>query len=83
MSSSTSQNSKDKHNSEIKSQVTLDKSKNKNTEELWTAKIYNIDDLATVYVNGTVIRQCEFSRTCSVELNPHFKKGENLGGIQV
>lgn len=77
-SSSTSQKSKDKHNSEIKSKFTLDNSKTKNTEELWTAKIFNIDDLATVYVNGTVIRQCEFSRTCNVELDPHFKKGENV-----
>ena len=47
-------------------------------QELWTAKVFNVDDTATIYVNGTVIRQCEFSRTCSVELNPHLKLGSNL-----
>jgi len=47
------------------------------TEELWTAKVFNIDDMASIYVNGVVVRGCEFSRTCEVALNPHLKLGRN------
>lgn len=47
-------------------------------QEIWTAKVFNIDDSASISVNGTVVRQCEFSQTCHVDLNPHFKPGINL-----
>lgn len=46
-------------------------------QEIWTAKIFNIDDSARILVNGIVVRQCEFSQTCHVSLNPHFKAGSN------
>ena len=43
----------------------------------WTAKLFNIDDTAAIYVNGKKINQCGFSRSCTVKLSPHFKSGLN------
>jgi hypothetical protein len=43
----------------------------------WTAKVFNIDDSATVYVNGTQITRCGFSDSCTVSLGKHFKPGTN------
>lgn len=43
----------------------------------WTAKVFNIDDSATIYVNGTKISECGFSDTCTVGLGPHFEPGAN------
>jgi hypothetical protein len=43
----------------------------------WVASVFNIDDAAAIYVNGTKINQCGFSRSCTVKLSPHFKSGAN------
>ena len=43
----------------------------------WVATVFNIDDTVDVYVNEKKISQCDFSRTCEIKLNPHFKKGQN------
>jgi hypothetical protein len=43
----------------------------------WTAEVFNIDDRADIHVNGTKVSQCEFSRSCTVKLSPHFKSGKN------
>ena len=46
-------------------------------EKRWTAKVFNIDDTVTVRMNGAVISQCEFSRTCDIELDTHLRSGAN------
>ena len=43
----------------------------------WVASLYNIDDSAAVYVNGTKINQCDFSQSCDVNLTPHLRSGAN------
>ena len=43
----------------------------------WTVKLHNIDDTASVFVNGTKVTTCGFSRSCTVHLNRHFKAGTN------
>jgi hypothetical protein len=43
----------------------------------WIASVFNIDDSVSIYVNGTKIDQCDFSRSCDVKLSPHFKSGTN------
>jgi hypothetical protein len=43
----------------------------------WTVSVFNIDDSAAVYANGKKIHQCEFSRSCTIKLNPHLKSGRN------
>ena len=43
----------------------------------WIATVFNIDDSVAVYVNAQKINQCDFSRTCEINLSPHFKKGQN------
>ena len=46
-------------------------------EDKWIASVFNIDDGAAIYVNGTKINQCGFSRSCKVKLSPHFQSGTN------
>ena len=43
----------------------------------WVASVYNIDDSVSVYVNGTKVNQCDFSRSCEIRLTPHFRLGIN------
>lgn len=43
----------------------------------WTATIYNIDDTAAIYVNGTQVTRCGYSESCTVKLNNHLKAGKN------
>jgi len=43
----------------------------------WVASVFNIDDSVSVYVNNTKINQCDFSRSCDIQLSPHFKSGRN------
>ena len=43
----------------------------------WVASVYNIDDSVSVYVNGTKVNQCDFSRSCEIRLTPHFRLGVN------
>ena len=43
----------------------------------WVASVYNIDDSVSVYVNGTKVNQCDFSRSCEIRLTPHFRPGIN------
>jgi hypothetical protein len=43
----------------------------------WTVSVFNIDDHAAIYANGKKIHQCEFSRSCTIKLNPHLKPGRN------
>ena len=43
----------------------------------WIASVFNIDDTASILVNGNKISECEFSRSCKVKLSPHFKPGTN------
>lgn len=45
--------------------------------DIWTAKVFNIDDTATIYINEIAVRRCEFSSSCTVELTRHFNKGNN------
>jgi hypothetical protein len=47
------------------------------TADEWTVSVFNIDDHAAIYANGKKIHQCEFSRNCTVKLNPHLKSGRN------
>jgi hypothetical protein len=44
----------------------------------WTATIYNIDDTAAIYVNGTQVTRCGYSESCTVNLNAHLKSGKNM-----
>ena len=43
----------------------------------WIVSVFNIDDSVSVYVNGTKINQCDFSRSCEIRLTPHFRLGLN------
>ena len=43
----------------------------------WVVSVYNVDDLAAVYVNGQKVRECGFSRSCQVALAPHLTEGIN------
>jgi hypothetical protein len=43
----------------------------------WVASVYNIDDSVSIYVNGTKVNQCDFSRSCEIRLTPHFRPGIN------
>ena len=43
----------------------------------WVATVFNIDDMVDVYVNQKKISQCDFSRTCEINLSPHFREGPN------
>ena len=43
----------------------------------WVASLFNIDDSASVFVNGTKINQCDFSQSCEVRLTPHLQAGSN------
>ena len=52
--------------------------KNKShTSDSWIVSVFNIDDSASIFVNGTKINQCGFSRSCDVRLNPHLRQGIN------
>ncbi|MEE2787750.1 MAG: hypothetical protein VX589_10455 [Myxococcota bacterium] len=46
-------------------------------EAQWTARVFNLDDGASIFVNGQKVNQCGFSRSCTVKLNAHFKPGTN------
>ena len=43
----------------------------------WTASVFNIDDSVAISVNGKIINECEFARSCTIKLSPHFKSGPN------
>lgn len=72
-----------KHRAAIAEEVKrIAQAKNKETpilpvKDKWIAKVFNIDDSATIYINDILVRRCEFSRSCTVEMTQHFKKGSN------
>ena len=43
----------------------------------WVASVFNIDDTVAIYVNDKKINQCDFSRSCEINLSPHFESGHN------
>lgn len=43
----------------------------------WTVELFNIDDIAKVWVNDTQVLQCGFTRTCRLTLSDHFTVGKN------
>ena len=43
----------------------------------WVVSVYNVDDLAAIYVNDQKVRECGFARSCQVALAPHLTEGIN------